>query len=565
LRPRLGTVARLAAWLTISALAILALAAIPPGMSPRDSKRAEPEAYVIPAGRESAVMAFLEPIVHAHVGPLGIADVRIEGGRITLVLAAPAGAEDARPCTLPSGVARPGVVWIEHAIDATAMGAPGRARVDDVVFEAHACVDPAVAAEALDEMASSLAHRAHDDVWQRAAQADHPAESGGILSPWWSRFAAPPAQAIARTLAFAVLASIVAAACARGRDRTAADDARPDRVRVLVLLVLVVAGVALRAAAAHAMPVDGDEAWAFPSSHAITTGDHDSWVHPPVHRAVQRAWVAAIGWRPGDTLLRLRAVSVLAGSLALVACGAAIASRVRSLLALLPFAVLALSPAIVAASALARPYALASAFAAFTFAAVIDVGSRPAGRARWLAAISCAGAAMWTDLATGAIAALLVLVALAGEIAHARRAAWRALLVVLAIGAFAVPLFEGASRASREQLHPTTSPSSAPDLRPRARPELGRAADVLAWSVGVPNGERHLAIASLALALAAWGATRVRPRAPSSWKLAMPLVAIVLAYLLARNVAVRPRNLLFLPHLELATVAIVVASRRRAC
>ena len=304
--------------------------------------------------------------------------------------------------------------------------------------------------------------------------------------------------------------------------------------------------------------MDGDETHALPSSLVAVTSSHDSWVHPPLHRVIHQMWAFGISWESGDSLLTLRAVSVAADALGLIALGAGLAFRTRSWWSAIPFGLLALSPGVTFQDVLARPYALATAFGTLSFVALMDAGERCPGRARWLAALLAMGATLWTDLPIGCATALLVASAAAMEWARRRKGIFGTALVLLAIGAFGVPLVSGGVLAMRYQVHP--QPIGGPDLRASAftpKTLALRGANLGAWCLGLRKGNWLSVIFGMAgIAAVLWLAARARPAHPGSWRFALPFAALILASLLAYKVAVRQRNVLFLAHLTLGTISL---------
>jgi len=186
-----------------------------------------------------------------------------------------------------------------------------------------------------------------------------------------------------------------------------------------------------------------------------------------------------------------------------------------------------------------------------------------------LTALLGLGVAAWCDLIAGLAALTLLILALAQSLLHRGRAAF-ALLAALA---FCAPIAPGAARAAREQVQPapTREGVAAPDLRPTGGMGGGSTvalvrdvaifggigADPSGRPVPPPSGTALLLIGSVVLvAFVAW-----RPRDLATGLALFTLVA--LCVIAGRGVALRARNILFLPHASALLVAHAIAEWRR--
>lgn len=541
----------------------------------RDLGRTEADTeLVIPAGREREVLALVRAI-----GPTfathRVGDVRIEQREIRVALESDRATTRGVGCGGPDWVRAPGALRITYG-DARADRAGARSgerSAERVTLAWFLCEGEDDAARIADDdarraIASVASSIDPSRVWQRASRGGA-LPTYGLVTPAARALDLTPAVLVVIVWLIGLAVSLAAPRIAGGAaidalSPSAIDtDAKRAKIVTLATIALVVLGVALRVYFAAAAPQDGDEHWAFPSRHPILSGDHDAWVHPPLFRALADGFGHAIGWTIGDTMIALRAPSLVAAACALALAGVAAASS-RSPWSLAPLGVVALSPAIAAESTLARPHGLAALFVTAVALALFVPDSPPATTSRssnalrFAVALAALGAAMWTDLVAG-----LVALALVGVRLVSRDVPWRTRAVVAAVSlVWAIALVPGALVAIETQVEPTPiAPGArAPDLGPEQG--LGHG-DPLAFigsaaTFGVLGGD--LGVPLLGLVALAWLvllALEAR-RGGRSHAAVAPLVTLAVLALISLRIGMRTRNFVFLPHLVALATALAL-------
>lgn len=522
---------------------------------------------VIYPGHEAQVMAFLAPLRRGFVG-LTMEGVSIRSGEIRVQLTGPA--PTAPPCALPPWAHSPGALIItnrpggvDEAFRTDQRGghaARGGLRLDWCVGGPAQAVDHA--ARSLTEELAALDRRGVWGAWGGAPLRGRRRGQGpGLLAPLasWISLAPQTVSVLALTTALACTLALGLWLRSRRPGPVMTEFAGPGSFRHawIIALAVLALGAWLRLRAAHA-PLDGDELWSYPLPHPTYMDDHDAWVHPPAHRVLQQAWVRASRWHRGDPLASLRSVSVAAALLSLGVLGAGAFARRRGPTALLvPLAVVpvALAAVVVEDVTLARPYALAALLVVVTAAALWWPDEEDT--ASWPLALLAGGLAAWTDLLAGLAAAVVITVALVSStMSRGSR-----VLVLLVLAAWMAPLAPGAWEAAHVQLHPMLREGSAdgPDLRPDRGLGRGHAPQVAGEIASLTLfGQRGrpvalVALVALALAVCAWRSRGAPRTAPLSLALVVLLVS-----LLSTRVALRTRNVLFLPHLAAAAMIAVL-------
>jgi hypothetical protein len=212
-----------------------------------------------------------------------------------------------------------------------------------------------------------------------------------------------------------------------------------------------------------------------------------------------------------------------------------------------------LAPAIVDASALARPYSLATMLVTFViyFAWIVPREGRLAAYARWTLVIVATALAAWTDYLAGAAALLAV------TLPQLRRGAPRIRWLVPAIALASVAaLVPGALEAASSAILPDPT-STAIDLRPRHGLGHGNIVSSLLALAGHSVLGVTSALDSLCAAmLVALSVACIRTRRPAlSWT---PLLVIAIAVIDSAVVATRARNVLFLPFGTAVVIALLL-------
>jgi hypothetical protein len=429
--------------------------------------------------------------------------------------------------------------------------------------------DTRAAAAALIE---DMALRRSPSIWQSAPE-------GGLLGPSASLLGLRASGAVVLGLLAGAVGS-AAASWWMSRSRgwptppRSAASTQPGARRVILIaaIAIALASAGLRVRAAVQSPRDVDEVWALPSASSIVAGDHDSWVHPPVFRALQQRWARAAHITEARPPLAMRAVSLLASIAAVLLLTALVAAQ-RSAWALVPLAAVSWAPGIVDDSVLARPYALAS-LCVVLVAALCWWPGRPAQSRglRVFAALLAAGLAMWTDLVAGAVAGLLCAsILLRKEWIPSRGRISPAIALFLSMSLWAAPLVPGALQAMRAEIHPVSAMSHdrsgagegsrMPDLRPRGdRLDFSPSLLTFGGTGFVPRPDHGLFLPLIGFGLLVGPALLAR-RTRLFPVVVVLLVSAGLLFVLSGEIALRSRNFLFLPHLA-ALVWILVCEER---
>ena len=298
---------------------------------------------VIPPGREDRVMAFAAmPAIRAEGPTITVSDVQIDRDAIVLRIA------DARVVSTCPNVPSEIRVWLALDVDDSPCGSNPSLHAGDLCAGARECdawMDLHTAM--LARIASRLAARAHAGIWSAGTSAPR-GEVGGLLAPVMRRTSMPIARGVCSMFALALLFALLAAwrlgALASAAMAPPVEASTRSRwISSAVLLAVTCGGAWRRVVVARTLAFDNDEQWAFPSRNSIISDDHDAWVHPPLHRALQQAWVHAIRWHHGDSLVSLRAVSLACGVCALAALALAILRTTRTTWTGAPFAIVALA------------------------------------------------------------------------------------------------------------------------------------------------------------------------------------------------------------------------------
>ncbi len=541
---------------------------------------------VIPPGREQQVARLLRPLAGGFLG-LRHAGTRIQGGEIQVLLEQDAAGQQPNVrCTGPDWVTPPGALLIQRASShRPAQLAPrwsqGEVTRGGIRLAWFLCGDasgpgPEPRGEAI-ELAAAMAASHRGGIWQhRLADATGRLDVG-LLSPVVHRLGVEPGHVLLLSLGLGLLVCVgVGLALRPGPAPPAPAPAGrwPHRATLVMVSLLLLGGVALRGYHAAHLPLDTDEVWALPGQTPVFNADHDAWVHPPLHRATQRAYLRLSGWTEGDPLLALRLPSLCAGALALLFLALALLQGGRSPWALIPFALVACSPDIARQCALARPYPLAAMLVMLAALALCVEPShgRTSGRLhqglRWTVCLLAFTLAAWTDILAGMAAWLLVAVALLpGRLALPMSPRLRPVALLLAV-APVLALAPGGAKALREQVRPgpngevsRSRPGSeqpqGPDLRPERDPAGRGAVARRIFGFGL------LGQAGAGLALPVMGAlalaclTLVALRRRSLLGLVPPLLVLLL-FVIASAVSLRPRNMLFLPHLMALAVGMQI-------
>ncbi len=382
-----------------------------------------------------------------------------------------------------------------------------------------------------------------DFVWDDAPRAPPGARSGGR-----PRVDGALAAPLVSAAAFVVLLALLAWRGPSDPTRPA-PPAPPDRRAIAAAVAVITVGLAARVVAAWLLPWDRDEPSSLPAGgwREVMTVDLDLLLHPPLHRLVL-AVIPGIEACPPRWLARVP--SVIAGGLGLGLVNAAARRRLGPRRALLPLALVALTPLVVFVDALARPYAMVGAAGGLGVWAAEAAFAGRAERRHWVGAAASLGLLAWLDYpAFGA-----ALIAAAGLLA------WRARA--------------GASvRAPAACLGVSAAVACAPWLgfaTAGVGHHLGRHADSLApyavgparalWALASDLTGGELSVV-LVLGLLGYGLTRPRLRVATG----VALLSVVALTVVAQQAYLRPRNVAFLVYpiaLVASAAALGLAARR---
>lgn len=408
-----------ASWLSVShwMTATIARAAPPP---------------VIPPGRENVVMTFLGPVMKNGFSGLAISNISLSGSAIRLQLArrkdATAGGTTA-PCTLPDWATAPGTLEIlphqapEPQCIAGNAANCGITRKTDLVFAWAACTTEGekedLRAQDASEWINGLSNRNHEGIWEMPRDAVEKPQSleAGLLTPIVLATGLEKVFVARMLLSIAIGLCCIAGVVLRwkmGSSVTITDQPTTaprhsqnrQKGRGITLAVLLFVGIFLRMQAAATLPRDADEGFQGEYVEKILSDDHDSWVHPPLYRAIHKAYFDVTGFSSADATWKLRIPSIVFSILALCFLVASIVAMNLPYYAEFPFALAALSPIAVNESVLARPYGLAMFGAtlcliATSFRDLAD--DKRDAWFPWFIAMVAIGLTIWTDLVTAVL------------------------------------------------------------------------------------------------------------------------------------------------------------------
>lgn len=514
--------------------------------------------WVIPAGKEAASLALATRVARAL--DADVRDVLAQERELRVQLDGGADAHDLAGA--PAWVQPPGGVLLTtrdgHAVRVEVFGydAAAPARVAAALQGADAgelWIQPAQASQGMARPTEGVdADGAWSGrwgiltpaiVWARAALGVSP---GQLVVGWWT--------------ACALLT--VALAWRFGRASGEPSAVSVPRSIAIAAALLVVVGVALRVASAHGVAVETDEARVYAVGGRVFDGDHDAWLHPPLFRALELAWVEHLGG--ADTALALRAPALAFAITGLVLFVAALVRRWprwTTLVAALPVVV---GAAVVRDGVLARPYAAAVCVLA---AVVAPLLSRRFTRLHLVAVVAGAGLLFWIDTLFGATAATLAIVVLARQ---RRLALGGVIAAAVVVALWAAPTVPGAWQAARHATLPghdlggqiAAAQAPAHGMGRGSVPGLIAATASLA-AFGVDTASAGLGVLAVIVVAGVVASAARRPEA-RGWLLALAL-AFAACVMVGSVRSVRPRNLLFVvPLLSVAAAWALPALVERA-
>jgi hypothetical protein len=573
-------------------LALLALGALAlPGLAversgaraapaPIERSSGESRAAVIPPGREADVMMLVSELDGSFAGRR-LGDVRIQKSEIRIALRPDADGAAGGACRGPDWVQPPGGVRLtRHGAEPDADRATGRRSSGPLTLSFWLCdpagdgeraVADADAARALARMAAAADGGLVSRIWSPPdAVAPRTAEDRivheGLVKPLSDALGgASPARIVSLLWLLCAMIAIGAPYLARSPGSAApaplsATDASDRRRRIALWVVagLIAAGGMLRIVLASRLGFDGDEAWAHPSTHSVFSGGHDPSVHPPLFRVLTESYGQLVGWNKGDSLFVLRLPWLIISIATLVLLGAAIhqlsSAGPAPMLALI---FVALCPDVAENAVLARPFGLAAAAVTAVVVALYTpaTGAQRPPTLRLQLALAGLSLALWVDLVAGLAGALAIATYLASP-----GVPWRTRAVIgVCVLLIAAPLVPGALAAVTTQVHPT--PGTEIDIRPihgfgGGNPRA--AAFDLATFASLGVGDPRVRLLPFVVLWWLFGAIAT-PRQSRGAFFALALI-IVAMIALGTQVGMRPRNVLFLPHLGALVAAIAAAA-----
>lgn len=539
---------------------------------------------VIPPGRENVVMTFLGPVMKNGFSGLGISNISLSGSEIRLQLAkkkdTPAEAMT-NSCALPEWATAPGtLVILPHPApepQCSAGNAPncGITRKTDLVFAWAACVTHGekedLRAQNAIEWVNSLSSRNHEGIWEfpRAAVETPKKLDTGLLTPIVLATGLDKAFVARMLMGLAIVLSCITGLILRWRmgpsaaisERPTTEPHRGWRGRGMILTALLLVGIFLRIQAAATLPRDADEGFQGEYVRKVLADDHDSWVHPPLYRAIHKAYFDTTGVSNTDAIWKLRIPSLVFSILSLCFLALAMTAMNLPYYAEIPFALAALSPIAINDSVLARPYGLAMFGATLCLVAISyrdPADDKSDDWFPWFVAMVAIGLTIWTDLVTALFAGTFLL----ARWLHPRSFSpaskvWGRMVTGICVVLWAIPFAlglpgaVGASQTLGWPFHAAASSLSVLDRLSVIALELinifvsanrpGPVASFLVNIIGM----------SFVIVAIKWA------RTSSSIGLGIMLVALVLV---SNYMGMRPRNLVFLP-IAFAFVGSLVVAR----
>lgn len=416
---------------------------------------------IIPPGRENVVMTFLGPVVKNGFAGLSVTNISLEKSEIRLQLGPKADSptQAIAECALPEWARAPGMLVIvpdrvpapQCPVNTTC----GLVREKDLVLVWAACTLDNAGPTSAAEWTSALAQRDHGGIWEmpRDTANEDKAHQAGLLTPIVSATGRDKGL-VARML---LLASMVTTGIAglvlrwrmgRSTSRpTARNGSHNGKLRWGTLGALVVVGIGLRVHAAATLPRDYDEMFNGVYTQKILCEDHDSWVHPPLYRAVNKAWFDTARLTEDDAMWKHRVPSVVFSVVALCLLALALGMAKLPAYAAVPFALAAMSPVAVKDSILARPYGLAMFGATL---GLMAISSRDLAEEEgddwfsWFVALVALGLTIWTDLVTSLLVGSFVLARWLDRRSFSKRSmVWGRTVIAVSIAVWAIPFALG--------------------------------------------------------------------------------------------------------------------------
>lgn len=540
---------------------------------PVTKNASKPDLVILP-GRETLVINFLEPVLKTGFTGMKVSNISINRAEIQLQLEAAKDSIQAlpNPCPLPPWAHEPGTVIVlpqdAKALECSSETSCGAANHADLRLSWAMCVPEKTAEAEATHWITTLAKRKHDEIWEEppAQRIAYSPKDGGLLAPLILATGLAKPVLVRSLMFFSLGVSLLAAMVLRRKlgasplpqPLSSSEDQRMMHQRLIFLGILVFLGMLLRIHAATTVPQDPDESFVV---QQVLSGNHDSWVHPPLYGIVNNVWIQTMHLPSEAPVWQFRIPSLLFSFFTLCFLALSLAfSRLPGRVEI-PFVAFALLPTVAADSILARPYALALFGATLC---LIAISARDFFKYTkedwfsWFVALVALGLTVWTDLLTASFLGAFFLARWVRRGAFTKSACfWSLLLIATSVVVWALPFalgLPGSTEASKEVGWPYHAPSNAASL-------IQSLAYVLLQLVGAPSLEGHLGNPGVVAIFFAgmMGVAIAAKRKSFSLALGFAFLGGMMVVLM-HYMGMRTRNILFLPA-AFAVVGAIIAPR----
>jgi len=541
-----------------------------------EDRPTSPQLVILP-GRETFVMNFLEPVLKNGFSGLKVSNISLDRGEIRLQLAMPddsPAAASSASCELPEWAKSPGMVALFPSSQPAPKCSPDTpcalVEENNLGLAWAICSPTNAGAASASDWIQTLAHRDRSTIWEKPPTSALPysPQDGGLLSPLVLATGFEKAFLMQLLLALSLGISLLAALVLRWEmGPSPAErhiDSRLDppfaRQRWFFLAIMTIVGIGLRIQTAIELPPDVDERFVV---HEVLSGNHDSWVHPPLYGIVNNVWIDFLHLGNESPLWKFRFPSLIFSILTLCFSALALGFSRLPRFAELPFAFVALLPLLIVDSVMARPYGLAMFGATICLLAVSwrDLFKlEKEDWFSWFVALVALGLTVWTDALTALFIGCFVLAKWLSKGGLPRRAlVWGRIMTALSVFVWAVPFvigLPGSVQASKEVGWPYHSePERASIFAPIANLLQQLAGDVFTHPSPGKAGTVGLFILGIGFFIAIVKKNR------SSTAVGLGLLLVTLT-IVAHYMGLRTRNIVFVP-VAFAIVGAVVMRRKK--
>lgn len=539
----------------------------------RPGSHAKPQLVILP-GRETLVMNFLEPVLKTGFSGMKISNISIDRAEIRLQLepAKDSFAALPAPCPLPPWAHDPGTVIVLPRDAPTPECVSGMhcGSTDDgdLRLSWASCATSNAGDTSAAHWIKTLAARNHREIWEAppGQRIAYSPKEGGLLAPIILTTGLEKTLLARLLMALSLGISILAAIVLRQKLGPSPilqaihtpEDRKVIHQRLVFLGIMVIVGTALRIHAAATLPPDPDEGLVV---QQILSGNHDSWVHPPLHGIVNNLWIQTMHLGPETPIWKFRLPSIFFSLFTLCFSALSLAfSRLPGRVEI-PFAAFALLPTIAADNVLVRPYGLALFGATLSLVALSArdlYKNEKEDWFSWFVALVALGLTVWTDLLTALFVGCFIFARWVHRRAFTKSASfWSRFVIATSVIAWALPFMlglPGSLEASRELDWPYHAESNSTFT-------IQSIARVLLQLVGAPSLRAYLgnpgvvAIFIVGVIYVVIATRRKNSSLAFGFGLFGGMIVILMHYM-----GMRTRNLLFLPA-ALAVVGAIIAPR----